>query len=113
MRRRFQRRAISVTHPDTTRNVLLSYGSNPTTVSDISGNSTYSFSIGDPSRPGSNFTPGGTVSRTRDTSENLKRRVTPGYEYAVHGDGANRPTMAVATVSGNKVVTTVQYSDST
>jgi YD repeat-containing protein len=36
-------RAISVTHPDTTRNVSLSYGSGTTTLGDMSGTSTYIF----------------------------------------------------------------------
>ena len=36
-------RAVSVTHPDTTRNTSLSYGSGVTTVSDMSGTTTYSF----------------------------------------------------------------------
>jgi YD repeat-containing protein len=57
-------RAISVTHPDTTRNVSLSYGSSVTTVSSMSGSSTYSFIGADTSRPSSIVTAGGTVSRT-------------------------------------------------
>jgi YD repeat-containing protein len=105
-------RAISVTHPDTTRNVSLRYGSGTTTVGNLAGNSTYSFSVGDTSRPGSIATPGGTVSRTWDTSGNLKQRVTPDGNTQYTWDGANRPTKAVATVAGSKTVTTVEYSDS-
>jgi YD repeat-containing protein len=67
-------RAISVTHPDTTRNVSLSYGSGKTTLSEMSGTSTYSFNVGDTSRPGSIVTSGGTVSRTWDALGNLKQR---------------------------------------
>ena len=105
-------RAISVTHPDTTRNVSLSYGSGTTTVGNLAGNSTYSFSSGDTSRPGSIATPGGTVSRTWDTSGNLKQRVTPDGNTQYTWDSANRPTKAFATVAGNKTVTTIEYSDS-
>ncbi|MFM0227747.1 DUF6531 domain-containing protein [Paraburkholderia dipogonis] len=105
-------RAISVTHPDTTRNVSLSYGSGITTVSNMSGNSTYSFNVGDTSRPGSIVTPGGTVSRTWDMSGNLKQKVTPDGNTQYTWDGANRPTKAIATVAGNKTVTTIEYSDS-
>lgn len=105
-------RAISVTHPDTTRNVSLSYGSNASTVSSMSGSSSYSFNVGDTSRPGSIITPGGTVSRTWDTSGNLKQRVTPDGNTQYTWDGANRPTKAVATVAGSKTVTTIEYSDS-
>jgi YD repeat-containing protein len=105
-------RAISVTHPDTTRNVSLSYGSSATTVSDMSGNSSYSFTVGDTSRPGSIVTPGGTVSRTWDTSGNLKQRVSPDGNTQYTWDGANRPTKAIAIVAGSKTVTTIEYSDS-
>ncbi|MFM0344926.1 DUF6531 domain-containing protein [Paraburkholderia sp. RL17-347-BIC-D] len=105
-------RAISVTHPDTTHNVSLSYGSGTTTLSDMSGSSTYSFNTGDTSRPGSIATPGGTVSRTWDTSGNLKQRVTPDGNTQYTWDGANRPTKAIATVAGNKTVSTIEYSDS-
>ncbi|MFM0627168.1 DUF6531 domain-containing protein [Paraburkholderia xenovorans] len=105
-------RAISVTHPDTTRNVSLSYGSGSTTVGNLSGNSTYSFNVGDTSRPGSIVTPAGTVSRTWDTSGNLKQRVTPDGNTQYTWDGANRPTKAIATVAGSKTVTTIEYNDS-
>lgn len=105
-------RAVSVTHPDTTRNVSLSYGSGTTTLSDMSGNSTYSFNVGDTSRPGSITTPGGTVSRTWDTSGNLQQRVTPDGNIQYTWDVANRPTKALATVAGSKTVTTIEYSDS-
>ncbi|VVD28840.1 YD repeat-containing protein (fragment) [Paraburkholderia dioscoreae] len=104
-------RAISITHPDTTRNVSLRYGSGTTTVGNLAGNSTYSFSVGDTSRPGSIVTPGGTVSRTWDTAGNLKQRATPDGNTQYTWDGANRPTKAVATVAGSKTVTTVEYSD--
>ncbi|MFM0176014.1 DUF6531 domain-containing protein, partial [Paraburkholderia sediminicola] len=106
-------RAISATHPDTTRNVSLSYGSGTTTVGNLAGNSTYSFNVGDTSRPGSIVTPGGTVSRTWDMSGNLKQTVTPDGNTQYTWDGANRPTKAFATVAGSKTVTTIEYSDST
>jgi len=104
-------RAISVTHPDTKRNVSLSYGSRTTTVSGVAGNSTYSFSVGDTSRPASIVTPGGTVSRTWSASGNLMQRVTPEGNTQYTWDGANRPTKATATVAGKKTVTTIEYSD--
>ncbi|MFM0669636.1 DUF6531 domain-containing protein [Paraburkholderia sediminicola] len=106
-------RAISVTHPDTTRNVSLSYGSGTTSLSDVSGTTTYSFNVGETSRPSSIVTPRGAVSRTWDTSGNLKQTVTPDGNTQYTWDGANRPTKAVATVSGNRTVTTIEYSDST
>ncbi|MFL9896510.1 RHS repeat protein, partial [Paraburkholderia sp. RL17-381-BIF-C] len=52
------------------------------------------------------------MSRTWDTSGNLKQRVTPDGNTQYTWDGANRPTKAVATVAGSKTVTTVEYSDS-
>ncbi|HZZ02877.1 DUF6531 domain-containing protein [Paraburkholderia sp.] len=104
-------RAISVTHPDTTRNVSLSYLSGTTTLSDMSGISTYSFDVGDTLRPRSIATPGGTVSRTWDAAGNLKQRQTPDGGIQYTWDSANRPTKATATVSGNRTVTTIEYTD--
>lgn len=104
-------RAISVTHPDTTRNVSFAYGSGTTTLSGMSGTSTYSFNVGDTSRPGSIATPGGTVSRTWDAAGNLKQRQTPDGNTQYTWDSANRPTKAIATVAGQKTVTTVEYND--
>ncbi|MFM0741960.1 DUF6531 domain-containing protein [Paraburkholderia xenovorans] len=104
-------RAVSVTHPDTTRNVSLSYLSGTTKLSDMSGVSTYAFDVGDTVRPRSIGTPGGTVSRTWDTAGNLKQRQTPDGGVQYTWDNVNRPTKAVATVAGKKTVTTIEYSD--
>ncbi len=104
-------RAISVTHPDTTRNVSLSYGSGTTTLSDMSGASTYSFDVLDSLRPRSIATSGGTISRTWDAAGNLKQRVTPEGNTQYTWDSANRPTKAIATVAGKKTVTTIEYND--
>jgi YD repeat-containing protein len=104
-------RAVSVTHPDTTRNVSLSYGAGTTALGDVSGTSTYSFDVGDTLRPRSIATRGGTVSRTWDAAGNLKQRQTPEGGVTYSWDSANRPTQAVATVSGNKTVTTIEYAD--
>ncbi|CAE6720261.1 DUF6531 domain-containing protein [Paraburkholderia domus] len=104
-------RAISVTHPDTTRNVSLSYGSGTTTLSDMSGTSTYSFDVGDTLRPRTITTPAGAVSRTWDAAGNLKQRQTPDGGVQYTWDSVNRPTKATATVAGKKAVTTIEYSD--
>jgi YD repeat-containing protein len=104
-------RATSVTHPDTTRNVSLSYLSGTTTLNDMSGTSMYSFDVGDTSRPRSIATPGGIVSRTWDAAGNLKQRQTPDGGVQYNWDSANRPTRAVATASGTKTVTTIEYND--
>lgn len=104
-------RAISVTHPDTTRNVSLSYGSGTTTLSDLSGTSTYSFDAGVTLRPRTITTPAGAVSRTWDSAGNLKQRQTPDGGVQYIWDSANRPTKAIATVTGNKTVTTIEYAD--
>ncbi|MEZ0606499.1 DUF6531 domain-containing protein [Paraburkholderia sp. IW21] len=104
-------RAISVTHPDTTRNVSLSYGPGMTTLSDMSGRSTYTFDVLDTRRPRSIATPGGTVSRVWDAAGNLKQRQTPDGDVQYTWDSANRPTKAIATVPGKKTVTTIEYND--
>ncbi|SDQ36335.1 YD repeat-containing protein [Paraburkholderia fungorum] len=104
-------RVASVTHPDTTRNASLSYGSGTTTVTDLSGTSTYSFSTSDTLRPISITTPGGAVSRAWDTAGNLKQRTTPDGNTQYTWDSANRPIKAFATVAGVKTVTTIEYSD--
>jgi YD repeat-containing protein len=106
-------RAVSVTHPDTTRNTSLSYASGGTTVTDMSGTSTYSFDAADTLRPSSIATPGGTVSRTWDAAGNLKQRVTPDGNIQYTWDSVNRPTKAFATVAGTKTVTTIEYNDAT
>lgn len=104
-------RASSVSHPDTTRNVSLSYGPGFTTLSEMAGRSTYTFDVLDTRRPRSIATPGGTVSRTWDAAGNLKRRETPDGNIQYTWDSINRPTKAVATVAGKKTVTTVEYTD--
>jgi YD repeat-containing protein len=104
-------RVASVTHPDTTRNTSLSYGSGATTVSDMSGTSTYSFDVADTSRPRSIATLGGTISRTWDAAGNLKQRITPDGNTQYTWDSANRPIKAFATVAGTKTVTTIEYID--
>ncbi|MFL9869858.1 DUF6531 domain-containing protein [Paraburkholderia fungorum] len=104
-------RAISVTHPDTTRNVSLSYLSGTTTLSDMSGTTTYSFDVGDTLRPRTIATPAGAVSRAWDAAGNLKQRQTPDGGVQYTWDSVNRPTKAIATVAGNKTVTTIEYAD--
>jgi YD repeat-containing protein len=104
-------RVTTVTHPDTTRNTSLSYNSGATTVSGMSGTSTYSFDAADTFRPRSIVTPAGTVSRTWDAAGNLKQRTTPGGNTQYTWDSANRPTKAFATVAGTKAVTTIEYAD--
>ena len=90
----------------------MSYGSGTTTVGSVAGNTTYSFNVGDTARPGSIAAPDGTISRTWDTSGNLKQRATPDGTTQYTWDSANRPTKAFATVAGNKIVTTIEYTDS-
>ncbi|NYH15103.1 DUF6531 domain-containing protein [Paraburkholderia bryophila] len=104
-------RAVSVTHPDTRRDTSLSYGRARTMVSDVSGTSTYAFDDLATLRPRSIDTPEGTVSRTWDVAGNLKQRQTPDGSTQYTWDSANRPTKAIATVSGKKTVTTVEYND--
>lgn len=105
-------RVTSVSHPDTTRNTSLSYDtSRKTTLSDMYGASTYSFSFPDAWRPASIATPDGTVSRTWDIAGNLSQKTTPDGGTKYTWDNANRPTKAVATVGGKTTVTTIQYSD--
>ncbi len=104
-------RALSVSHPDTTRNVSLNYGPGFTTLSDMTGRSTYTFDVLDTRRPRSIATPGGTVSRTWDAAGNLKQRQTPDGGVQYTWDSANRPTKAIATVAGKKTVTTIEYND--
>ena len=104
-------RVISVTHPDTTRNTSFSYASGSTTLSNMYGTSTFSFSFPDAWRPGSIATPDGTISRQWDTAGNLTQRTTPEGITQYTWDSANRPTKAIATVAGNKTVTTIEYND--
>ncbi|WP_434109108.1 DUF6531 domain-containing protein [Paraburkholderia caffeinilytica] len=105
-------RVISVSHPDTTRNTSISYDvSGKTTLSDMYGTSTYSFSFPDAWRPGSVATPDGTISRVWDSAGNLTQKTTPDGVTKYTWDSANRPTKAVATVAGKTTVTTIEYSD--
>ncbi|MGF6904242.1 DUF6531 domain-containing protein [Paraburkholderia sp. GAS348] len=104
-------RVISVSHPDTTRNTSLNYGSGKTTLSDMYGTSTYSFSFPDGWRPGSIVTPAGTISRKWDIAGNLTQRATPEGDTQYTWDSANRPTKAIATVAGKKTVITIEYND--
>jgi YD repeat-containing protein len=104
-------RVISVSHPDTTRNTSLNYGSGKTTLSDMYGTSTYSFSFPDAWRPGSIVTPAGTISRKWDIAGNLTQRTTPEGDTQYTWDSANRPTKAIATVAGKKTVITIEYND--
>ncbi|RKE36900.1 YD repeat-containing protein [Paraburkholderia sp. BL23I1N1] len=82
-----------------------------TTLNDMSGTTTYSLDVVDTLRPRSIATPGGTVSRTWDAAGNLKQRQTPDGSVQYTWDSANRPTKAIATVAGNKTVTTIEYTD--
>lgn len=104
-------RVISVTHPDTKRNASFSYASGSTTLSNMYGTSTFSFSFPDAWRPASIVTPDGTISRQWDTAGNLTQRMTPEGNTQYTWDSANRPTKAIATVAGNKTVTTIEYND--
>jgi YD repeat-containing protein len=104
-------RVISVSHPDTTRNTSFSYDSSKTTLSDMYGTSTYSFSFPDEWRPGSIVTPAGTISRKWDIAGNLTQRTTPEGDTQYTWDSANRPTKAIATVAGKKTVITIEYDD--
>jgi YD repeat-containing protein len=104
-------RAISVTHPDTTRNTSLTYGRGNTTLADMSGTTTFSFDVSDSLRPRTVTTPRGTESRAWDAAGNLQQRQSPDGNVQYSWDSANRPTKAVATVTGKKVVTTVEYAD--
>ncbi|MFM0503805.1 DUF6531 domain-containing protein [Paraburkholderia caffeinilytica] len=105
-------RVMSVSYPDTTRNASFSYDvSGKTTLSDMYGTSTYSFSFPDAWRPGSVATPDGTVSRAWDAAGNLTQKTTPDGGTKYTWDSANRPTKAVATAAGKTTVTTIEYSD--
>ncbi|WP_168794996.1 DUF6531 domain-containing protein [Paraburkholderia aromaticivorans] len=105
-------RVISVTHPDTTRNASFTYStSGTTTLSDVRGTSTYSFSFPDAWRPGSVGTPDGRVTRSWDAAGNLSQRTTPDGGTQYTWDSANRPVKAVATVAGKTTVTTIAYND--
>ncbi len=104
-------RVISVDHPDTTRNTSFSYNSSKTTLSDMYGTSTYSFSFADAWRSDSIVTPEGTISRRWDIAGNLTQRTTPEGETEYTWDSANRPTKAITTVAGKKTVITIEYND--
>jgi YD repeat-containing protein len=104
-------RAISVSHPDTNRNVSLTYAPGSTTLQDVSGTSGFSFDTVDTSRPRMISTPSGNISRTWDSSNNLTQKTTPDGNTQYTYDSADRPVKAVASVSGKKVVTTIEYSD--
>jgi YD repeat-containing protein len=77
----------------------------------MSGTTTFSFDVSDSLRPRTVTTPRGTESRTWDAAGNLQQRQSPDGNLQYSWDSANRPTKAVATVTGKKVVTTVEYAD--
>lgn len=106
-------RAISVTHPDTTRNVALSYQPGMTTLKDVAGSTSYSFDTLSTFRPRSISSPTGTVTRSWDSSDNLKQKVTKDGSTQYTWDNTNRPTKAIAVANGVKAVTTIEYSAST
>jgi YD repeat-containing protein len=108
-----QGRATAVSHPDTTKNVQLSYGFGSTTVTDSNGARTLSFStIADKIFPtgssgsmssGSNWD---ALGRLLGTATRARNAV---YEY----DSAGRPVKATVSTSSGVSVTSVQFADAT
>ncbi|WOD17187.1 DUF6531 domain-containing protein [Paraburkholderia kirstenboschensis] len=105
-------RATSVTHPDTTRNVQLSYGSGSTTISGagISGNITFA-SIAGMLRLTGGSTADGTENRTLDAGGNLLQKTAPDGASTYSYDSAGRPVRAAVSSATGTVITSVQYAD--
>jgi YD repeat-containing protein len=109
-------RAISVSHPDSTRNASFAFGSNGTTVTEANGTTSYTFgSVNSRWHPTMISGPGGSVGRIWDTSGNLLSRndSSSGANAQYTWDSAGRPTAAAVVVNGTKSVTTVSYNDAT
>ncbi|MGF6239327.1 YD repeat-containing protein [Paraburkholderia sp. GAS38] len=106
-----QGRAIAVNHPDTTKNVQLSYGLGATTVTDSNGARTLSFStIVDKVFPsGSN---GSMSSAFRwDASGRLQETTRPARNAVYSYDATGRPVKAIVRTATGVAVTSVRYAD--
>ncbi|MFP3567192.1 DUF6531 domain-containing protein [Paraburkholderia sp. SIMBA_030] len=107
-------RVTAVDHPDTTRNVQLSYGAGTTTATDSTGWTTLTFSsIDDVLRlTGSRSAADATVI-TRDASANViantGNNATAEYTY----DDMGRPIAAITRNSSGKSMTSIRYADGT
>lgn len=107
-------RATSVAHPDTTRNVQLSYGSGTTIVTDGTGSNTLNYSwLGDKLRPLSGSSPKGTNSLTWDASGNLLAQANPAGSSSYTYDDVGRPARLVVNGINGTTVMSVRYADAT
>ncbi|WP_408139582.1 hypothetical protein [Paraburkholderia strydomiana] len=107
-------RATAVTHPDTTRNVQLSYSSGMTTVTDGAGSNTLNYSwLGDMLRPLNGNSPKGANSLTWDASGNLLTQTNPVGEFKYTYDDVGRPVRLVVSSVNGTTVTSVRYADTT
>ncbi|MFM0556032.1 DUF6531 domain-containing protein [Paraburkholderia sediminicola] len=105
-------RAVSVTHPDTTKNVQFGYGSGTATMSTsgISGSSSFA-SIGGMLRLTGGSTSDGTETRTLDTSGNLLQKTSPDGTAAYSYDTLGRPVRAAVSNLSGTIITSVRYAD--
>jgi YD repeat-containing protein len=107
-------RAISVTHPDTTRNVQFAYGNGSTTMSWADGSGTVDFaSIAGMLRMTGGSTTTGTENRTLDASGNLLQKTAPDGSATYSYDTFGRPVRAAVTSPSGTVITSVRYADAT
>jgi YD repeat-containing protein len=110
-----QGRVVAVSHPDTTKNVQLSYGGGSTTLTDGKGYTFLASSlIAGMQRPTVvNSTLGnGTV--TWDSSGRLLTQTSGNGDSATYTyDDAGRPTKSVRTTTSGTAITSIRYADAT
>jgi YD repeat-containing protein len=110
-----QGRAISVSHPDTSRNVQFAYGDKSVAVSTSRNTTTLKMSpVAGMLRPTDTSSPSATTSSVYDASGNLLKDVTASggtidYSY----DGVGRPTKRTVRFSQGIAVFSVRYADAT
>jgi YD repeat-containing protein len=106
-------RAISVSHPDTTRNVQFAYGDGTTTVTDSRRTTTLSFApVGGVARPIGSSSSAGSTSSTWDASGNLLTdRAVDGSDVEFAYDMAGRPVRSVRRSGAGVQITSMRYAD--
>ncbi|NYH20346.1 DUF6531 domain-containing protein [Paraburkholderia bryophila] len=105
-------RAVSVTHPDVTRNVQFGYGTGSTTITGADTSGTIRFaSIAGMLRLTGGSTAEGSENRTLDAHGNLLQKAAPDGTATYSYDTAGRPARAAVSSASGAVITSVRYVD--
>ncbi|MFL9864052.1 DUF6531 domain-containing protein [Paraburkholderia fungorum] len=110
-----QGRVIAVSHPDTTRNVQLVYGSGSTTLTDSKGATFLASSlIADMQRPTVINSASGNGTVAWDASGRLLTQTNGNGDSTTYTyDDIGRPTKSVVKTASGTAVTSIRYTDST